>query len=268
MTMYANGADLSDHLHRLGVENDRPVPVTDFDFDAVDPLPQTETSLDQAVKNFGALLDWLWHDHPTSAYKLAALRTLLDPVQGEFRSLAEIAREAGLSRAAVSGWISELRTRFGIAMNFRGSATNENCKLAQLRAVANGTHAARKTKGNPKNLTYNQDRKMNQKEIRQKFRTLDAAVTEIERLSKTQSSAPAQSASPNTAATPIIMVSPQPVQKPPASSPSPRPSPSPPKLADLNQKELLQVLDLANARGDRDLVAQAYAELNERRKPI
>ena len=173
--------DVSDHVHRLGVENDRPVPVTDFDFDAVDPLPQTETSLDQAVKNFGALLDWLWHDHPTSAYKLAALRTLLDPVQSEFKSLAEIGRSAGLSRACVSAWITELRDKFGIRQSFRGSNVSRNCRVAQLHAVATGRHASIKTKGNPRGLSYNQEWKMNQK-VKDRYPTLDRATDRIAEL--------------------------------------------------------------------------------------
>jgi hypothetical protein len=106
---------------------------------------------------------------------------------------------------------------------------------------------------------------MNAQEIRKKFRTLDAAVTEIERLSKTQSQAPTQSVTTTVASQKPVAA--RTIQKPPASSPRP-PSPSPPKLSDLNQTELVQVLDLANARGDRDLVARVYGELNERRKPL
>jgi hypothetical protein len=269
VTHHAGYHDVGDHVHAIGVENDSVTPVTGFDWNAVESLPPSGTSIpvDQAVERFGALLDWLWCDHATAAFKLAALRCLLDPVQGEFRSLAAIAREANLSRAAVSGWISELRDQFGLRMNFRGSNVGRNCRAAQLAAVASGTHAARKTKGNPRGLSYNQDHRMNQKEIRQKFRTLDAAVTEIERLSKTQSPAPAQSPpGTTTAASPKIVVSPRPTQKPPSVTLSP--SPSPPKLADLTARELTEVMDVAHRAGNQQLVQEAYAELNERRRPI
>jgi hypothetical protein len=97
---------------------------------------------------------------------------------------------------------------------------------------------------------------VNAQEIRQKFRTLDAAVSEIERLHKAGN--PAQPAAKTaTAAT---------APKAPG-LPAIPPSPAP-KLSDLSREEITEAMDICNRQGDTDTLAVLYRELQERRRPI
>jgi hypothetical protein len=165
----------------------------------------------------------------------ASALSLLLGLNERHGSLAAIAREANTSRAIVSRWLLQLRDEFKIGLSMRGSLIRDNCRLAQRSAVAEGRHSSvtRKTPDN-----------MNASEIRKKFRTLDQARAEIERLQN-----PGNSSSTGTAS-----------KMPLAQAP-----PSAPRLEDLSRRELTEILDVAHRRGDQALVATVYAELQKRR---
>jgi len=72
-------------------------------------------------------------------------------------------------------------------------SSRENCRAAQLAAIAEGRHASRFTRKSTGAETPQPE--MNASEIRQKFNTLDKVVIEIERLQNPSNSSSAQSAS-------------------------------------------------------------------------
>ena len=78
---------------------------------------------------------------------------------------------------------------------------------------------------------------MKRAEIAQKFRTLDAALGEIERLQSPTSS--------------VQMAF--------------KPAVKPPTLQELSIAEIQTAMDISNQRGDSAMVATLYAELNRRR---
>jgi transposase-like protein len=92
------------------------------------------------------ILNWVCSS-PNLTYcgaRAAALLCLLDPINAPHHrdSLANIAREAGVTRAAISKWIVQFREEADISLTVgKLNSTRETFRNAQLEAVANGTHA-------------------------------------------------------------------------------------------------------------------------------
>jgi hypothetical protein len=261
---HAGYCNIGDHVHELGTEDGKLVPIcTPFQ---ADPGSEPHVPMPDVASGFSTIVHWICSAKELNmvAARALTLQTWLDPVGAQFRSLNQIAEHCAVTRAALSKAVLVFRDEHNIGLTIgRLESSRAVFRQAQRIAFQNGTHSSQTRKN--RKPQFNEGNDMTASEIRQKFRTLDAAVTEIERLQKTQSSTATQS--PTTAAaTPKPVATPRPAQKPPASSRVT--SPSPPKLSDLNQQELVQVLDVANARGDRELVARVYGELNERRKPL
>jgi hypothetical protein len=229
--------DFDDHLHPLALENGSIVGRVDFDYSLLDGAnPEDSVTVSKASSAFSEILGWIIgksDDLKNAGARAASLGVLLNP-RGRYRSLAAVARDSDLSRAIISQWLLELRDAHQIKMNLRGSEIRSNCREAQNRAVQNGRHSSTKTRKIPN---------MNAQQIRKQFRTLDAAVTEIERLNKTQSSTQSTSATKTPGATA-------------------------PQLGDLNQQEIMEAMDLASKSGDREMLRLLYSELNARRRPI
>jgi hypothetical protein len=78
----------------------------------------------------------------------SALQVLLDP-RARYRSLAAVARDAGVSRAIISRWLLDLRDQYQIGLNLRGNLIRENCRQAQHRLVDAGKHVSVKTRKIP-----------------------------------------------------------------------------------------------------------------------
>jgi hypothetical protein len=145
MARIVDSQDFSDHIHEVGLEAGVGlVPVTNFNYDIFDvPSENPDSiSIDQATSAFSEILSWILasDSFEHAGAKAAALSVLLDPT-GKFRSLGAVARVAGCSRALLSKALLELRDRFKLGQNFRGTLIRQNCAGAQRRLVEAGNHA-------------------------------------------------------------------------------------------------------------------------------
>jgi len=245
--------DISDHTHETALDDGMPVRVTQFDFDALDPEVPSLVPIDTIAAGFIKILAWVQGgaESKSAGARLGALQVLLDPVHGRYRSLAEVSREFGISRAALSKALIDLRDDYGIRMGLQLPSGRQNCAAAQKLALQNGTHASNKTRRN---------HKMNQS-AKTRYPTLDKAsdrIAELEgQLEKARTAKPvAQTATTVTTPKPAVA---------PATKPAPAAAP---RLSDLNRSELVEVLDEASRTGNQQLVAKVYSELNARRRPI
>ncbi len=128
--------------------------VTDFDFDEIDrnlgfSEPDDQTEHDISMSDVGAafslILGWICaSDTLTGAgARAAALLTYLDPVNSRFESLADIARDAGLTRATLSKALLELRDQAGVNLSMgKLAGTRSTYSTAQREAVSKGTHCS------------------------------------------------------------------------------------------------------------------------------
>jgi biotin operon repressor len=229
---------LGDGIHQVGTdENDAVCQVVDFDYSALDPAePEPTIRVSLAASGLVRVLAWILrsHDLRLAGARAASIMALLDPVNSPFRNLSQIARSVGISRAALSKAILQLRDNDGV--RFAGGkmdSSREIYRQAQLELVRTGRHASTKTR-----KTAN----MNVSEARKKFRTLHQAVNEIERLTTAQSSTPAQEGEKRSL---YGYVAPE----------------------QMTLAQLKEQLDLANRAGDRQQIATLYTEiLNRRRK--
>jgi hypothetical protein len=247
-SQYAGYLDAANHS--IGFDEDGfPVPIANFPYNSLDPettAPNT-VSIDAPASAFAEVLSWILASDNLefASAKAAALSTLLNPT-GRYRSLAAVARASGCTRSLLSKALLDLRDRFNIKQNFRGNLIRGNCSKAQHALVDEGRHASTKTKNT---------RDMNAQQARLKFRTLDAACSEIERLTKvTSPTPPAQTAPLTTAVKASVSKSVvAPVSKPAL------------QLSDLTRAELLEAMDLANSEGDGEMTKVLYAEVCRRR---
>jgi hypothetical protein len=246
-----------DPTHEALIDDDGiPCPVVHFDWNAVsgEPVTEDQVPVATAASAIMRILDWLTASrnfHYTGT-KTHMLRTLLDPINGEFRTMAEIARAGGISRAALSKAFTDLRDTYGIRLC--GGKLNSSRAIyreAQLRLAAEHHHASDTVRKNSTDPSRGNP-EMNPP------KTLDAARNEIARLEAELATVTALKPAPATLPPPKAVI-PTPIK--PAQTPH-----SAPKLEDLNRLELTQILDVAQRRGDQALVATVYAELNRRRR--
>ena len=96
------------------------------------------------VAAFVAILEWIEsaRNFSDAGARASALRVFLDPVQSRYRTLAQIARNAGVSRAVVSRWLLELRDTYDVQLCLRSSATRLHCRQAQLASLKAGRHVS------------------------------------------------------------------------------------------------------------------------------
>jgi biotin operon repressor len=152
--------DLGDHLHTLAVEDETLVRSQDFDFEEVyrnvdsEEPEETTISMADASAAISIILGWICQsakDEPASiktvASKAESLLLLMDSNQSKYKSLADIARAAGLTRAALSKNLLSLKdqTGFRVIVGKLGGA-RDTFRSVQNALVANGRHASEKTR--------------------------------------------------------------------------------------------------------------------------
>lgn len=143
---------LSDHIHESGYEGTERVPTVDFDYDAVDAALNSKEQDDEAHKltwsnltsTFSKMLAWVIsaRNLTEAGAKAACIQFLLHPEESKYDSYSAIAREVGMTRAAVSKWMLTLHDSIGLRMpvSNKRSGCREKYSQAQLRAVKRGTH--------------------------------------------------------------------------------------------------------------------------------
>jgi len=175
------GKDVFDHIHEIGTdENGVFVPVCHFDFNQLDRCGENSdmVPIEAVTSGFNQLLGWMLssRDLVFVGARAAALLTLLDPVNSDYRNLNEIAIATGVSRASLSKSLLELKDRYGLGLSFRGSRVRQNCSEAQKKTIAAGTHSSFSRK---QNGTINGTRKIMDQSAKNRYRTLDAATDRI-----------------------------------------------------------------------------------------
>ena len=146
MLIRKSATDVGDHVHEVTLDDGVPVRMCHFPFAALDPEIPSLVAMETVTAGFIKILDWVQSgsDFKAAGARVAALRVLLDPVNGRYRSLSQIASDSGISRAALSHALTALCDSCGVRLSFRMPGARANCRRAQLAAVAAGTHASRK----------------------------------------------------------------------------------------------------------------------------
>lgn len=149
-----------DHLHETAYQNGSFERVEQFDWESIDRNidgiePEERTiSMADASAAISILLGWICgtqKDKPASiatvGAKAESLLLLLDSNQSKYRSLAQIAEAAGLTRAALSKSLLSLKDQSGLALTIgKLHGARETYRSVQNALVANGRHASEKTR--------------------------------------------------------------------------------------------------------------------------
>lgn len=148
--------NLGGHLHSIAVEDEHLVRTTEFDWDEVsrivdgeEPEERTITMADASAA-VSILLGWICgtqKDEPLSIASVGAraesLLLLLDSNQSRYKSLADIARAAGLSRASLSKSLLSLKDQSGLALTIgKLHGTRETYREVQRKCMTEGKHAS------------------------------------------------------------------------------------------------------------------------------
>jgi hypothetical protein len=146
--------DLSDHQHDIAFDDGELVPTTEFDFDSVDREAfGVENDVDDMVSfsDMSAALSLIVQfacASPNLTHvggRIAAIGVLLDPSNMPHgrRTLADIARECGVTRAAISRWMVDFRDQIGTSLTVgKRSSTRAKDSVAQIEALERGTHSS------------------------------------------------------------------------------------------------------------------------------
>jgi hypothetical protein len=127
--------------------------ITQFDYRSLDPdEPEDMVSFSDLTACFSLVLQWACGQNRNRAdqshiigagIRVHALLFLLDPTHARYQSLADIARDAGVTRAAVCKAIIRLRKELGdIIPGLRSMQARENYRQAQRAAIAAGVHSS------------------------------------------------------------------------------------------------------------------------------
>jgi hypothetical protein len=108
-----------------------------------EPLTEGHIPIATATSAFMRVINWLSasRDFRFSGAKVHMLKVILDPVNGEFRNMSQIARECQISRATLSKAFTDLRTRYGWAAG-KLDSSRATYRETQLKLVAAGRHAS------------------------------------------------------------------------------------------------------------------------------
>jgi hypothetical protein len=140
-------------------ENDSPTQTTDFDFSEIDRNvfgvePEDTGTKSVSFSDMSAalsiILAWIQGKSKTSANpasvasRALGLLYLLDPVSSHYKSLDDIGKACGLTRAAISRCLVSFREEVGIAFSIGGKCegSRENYSRSQRAAVVLGTHSS------------------------------------------------------------------------------------------------------------------------------
>jgi len=110
-----------DRIHSSGFGEDGSAePITDFDYDALDGAqPDENVAYSDMVAVFCLIVAWLTRskrnkDLLAIGARASALQFFLDPTRSEFKSLADIAASANMTRASLSKALLNLRDESGL----------------------------------------------------------------------------------------------------------------------------------------------------------
>lgn len=152
-------SDIGDHLHEGGINsNNRAEAICQFPYDEVfrdldGEEPEDSVTFADMGSALALILQWVCgtrDSHRPRDINLIAARSLtlllwLAPDQCEYESLADIARFAGCTRAALSAALVCLKSQSGcLASMGKGWETRRAFSEAQFKSVANGTHSSRR----------------------------------------------------------------------------------------------------------------------------
>jgi hypothetical protein len=150
----------SDGVHEIGRDHDqngRATSVTHFDFGEVDRLlgnhdPEDSVSWSDMTAAFSLLLSFCTgrtdsrrYREPSiigAGWRVHALVFWLDSGNARYSSLQEIAEAAGVTKAAVSKELADLRRELGEILPFKRSFATDSYRNAQIAAMAAGRHAS------------------------------------------------------------------------------------------------------------------------------
>jgi len=148
----------SDGVHEVGHDqNGKITSIAHFDYGEVDRRLGFEDkddmiSFSDASAALALILQWMCgssrngQQSPivSAGMRAHALLWLLDPTHARYQSTPEIAEAAGISRAAVSKCLMVLRDQLDGILPLRGTGARENCRKAQIAAVAANVHASQR----------------------------------------------------------------------------------------------------------------------------
>jgi hypothetical protein len=159
--------DRGDHLHgpvAVG-SSGKLEPTTDFPYDAVDrscfgiEASDEKVSFADLSASLSIILGWIGgRQYSTQSNNDAYIRSvaaralgllfLMDANNSRFESMADVARATGLTRAAISKMMLNLRDQLGVVLNFSGkrAGSREIFRQAQLSSLANGSHSSQTRK--------------------------------------------------------------------------------------------------------------------------
>jgi leucine-zipper of insertion element IS481 len=146
---------LSDGIHNnLGIDNEGHIePSVGFDYDEIDRNVFDVEDEEETVSfsDMAAALALIVGfacaspDLKLVGARIAAIGVLLDPINMPHnrRTLADIAREAGLSRACVSKWMIDFRDQIGTSLTVgKRSSARAADRAGQVAAIERGTHVS------------------------------------------------------------------------------------------------------------------------------
>ena len=143
----------SDGIHDIGVESGRFTRTYDFDYSEIDrnlgfePEAEAGVAMPDVAACFSLILEWILKADTlqTAGARAASLAVYLNPVDNaKFGSnLAEIADNAGCTRALLSRALLSLRDQAGIYLSGgKRSFARDSYRKAQLAAVEAGVHSS------------------------------------------------------------------------------------------------------------------------------
>jgi hypothetical protein len=139
-----------DSIHGSVLGPGGPISVTDFNFDEVDfnlglTEPGDGVAMSDVTSAFVRILQWICSGDGMASKggRAEALRYFLDPTQSEYDSLDAIGQEAGVSRAALSAALMDLRKELKLGQTL---GKRDYCRAvyseAQRRAFKAGVHSS------------------------------------------------------------------------------------------------------------------------------
>jgi hypothetical protein len=147
-------AELSDGLHdNLAFDGDQFIPTVGFDYDEIDRNAfgvednEDTVSFSDMVAGLSLIVQFACAS-PDIAHvggRIAAIGVLLDPSNMPHgrRTLADIAKEVGVTRAAVSRWMVDFRDNVETSLTVgKRSSVRAKDRAAQISAIERGTHSA------------------------------------------------------------------------------------------------------------------------------
>jgi hypothetical protein len=139
-----------DSVHGSVLGPGGPISVTDFDYDSVDfnlglTEPGDGVAMSDVTSAYVRILQWICSGGgmASKGARAEALRLFLSPTESPYASLQEIADESGVTKAALSAALMDLRKALGLGLTMgKVAGSSENYRKAQLAAKAAGIHSS------------------------------------------------------------------------------------------------------------------------------